>query len=293
MARKAKKGIVKEGRAETSVKPVPGNEENIARVLTKEEQRSQELLLENTKLKSLLSQLKNQMNDLSNSILLRGYLYKWKDNVMTFGTKWSLKYFILNGNLLNYYHSTGGSHAESYEQQPIRTINLKNCVILDEGKKGNYFIISICLKSETDHEMIRGPLSGSLLRLSSDNESNMKLWIDMLCKACEFGEEDGDEGENGGTAEEEHNPNKKIHKGSSEQRPSMQVHPPLSVPLFISMIEQKPTLSSSHPCRSILIPTKRYQESWEILRWLTEYSHSSTDLSSFSSCQSTKLSWIL
>jgi hypothetical protein len=212
MARKTKKETGKVGVNGAPVKSANVVEGGIDRgARSKSEQTSQELMLENSKLKLLIKQLRNEINDLSNSILLRGYLYKWKDNVMTFGTKWSLKYFILNGNILNYYHNE--AH-EEYQQQPVKTINLKNCMILNEGKKGNYYIISICLKSESDGEMIRGPSSGSLLRLSSDNESNMKQWIDMLCKACEFGEEERGEEENGVT--------------KREQRPSMQVH---SLPL--------------------------------------------------------------
>jgi hypothetical protein len=206
MAKKTKtKETSKAGATPTAVTSNGGD--NSSRGAGNGEQASQELMLENSKLKLLIKQLKNEINDLSNSILLRGYLFKWKDNVMTFGTKWSLKYFILNGNILNYYHNE--SH-EQYQQQPVKTINLKNCMILNEGKKGNYFIISICLKSENDNEMIRGPMSGSLLRLSSDNESNMKQWIDMLCQACEFGEGEN-ESENG------------TMEFKKESRPSMRV----------------------------------------------------------------------
>jgi hypothetical protein len=140
-----------------------------------------ELMIQNSELEAMVRKLKDELKEATTGIIMRGSLWKWKDNVMTFASKWGLRYFILHGTLLSYYHDETDNH-------PRKTFDLKECVIVDEGMKGNYRIFSICLQSELD--VMRGPQSGSLLRLSSDNLGYAQQWIDMLCRACDLASTD-------------------------------------------------------------------------------------------------------
>jgi hypothetical protein len=136
-----------------------------------------ELMVQNSQLEAMVRKLKDELKETTTGIIMRGSLWKWKDHVMTFASKWGLRYFILHGTIMSYYNDETDTH-------PRKTFDLKECVIVDEGIKGNYRIFSICLQNELD--LTRGPQSGSLLRLSSDNLGYAQQWIDMLCRACDL-----------------------------------------------------------------------------------------------------------
>lgn len=89
------------------------------------------------------------------------------------------RYITLQGHILSYFNDEKDRH-------PRRTIDLRTCFILNEGltKNKQHHIFSIC--STTLNEDNRGPHSGALLRLSSNNAAEAMQWINLLEKACGF-----------------------------------------------------------------------------------------------------------
>jgi hypothetical protein len=134
------------------------------------------VLRQNAELETAVRSLKAEIKEVTGGILKRGHLYKWKDRVMSFASKWSLRYFVLQGSTLSYY-------SDEEDRHPRQTIDLTDCIVLDEGRAKNdiYHIFSICLK--VSYLANRGPQS-VLLRLSSDNDAEAEQWIKMLGRAC-------------------------------------------------------------------------------------------------------------
>ena len=183
-------------------------------------------MIENNKLKSELLFLKKELNETTTGILMRGQLYKWKDYAITFTSKWGLRYFVLQGRTLSYY-------GDETDKQPRKTFDLQDCIVLDEGIKGNYHIFSICLESSID--TTRGPESGSLLRLSTDKQQDAIKWINMLTKACHFASEDHLDQKN-----------QVIYFSTLSLFLSIFLFPSFIVPFFTHFAELTPLLLSSH-----------------------------------------------
>ena len=137
------------------------------------------LLRQNAEMEEVITELSSELEEATTGILKRGHLFKWREHSISFAATWGLRYFTLQGHTLSYF-------GDEKDRHPRKTIDLVNCFILDEGltKNSRYHIFSICSKSVS--EVNRGPHSGALLRLSSDNEAEAMQWILMLEKACGF-----------------------------------------------------------------------------------------------------------
>lgn len=135
------------------------------------------VLKQNAALENAIRSLTSELEDATTGILMRGYLHKWRDRMISFASSWGLRYFVLQGNILSYY-------GDEHDRHPRKTIELVDCIVLDEGKTKNqkHHIFSVVLKGAVDAS--RGPQSGALIRMSSDNEAEAMQWIQMLGKAC-------------------------------------------------------------------------------------------------------------
>lgn len=111
----------------------------------------------------------------------RGYLYKFREREIYYAPKWGLRYFVLQGKKLSYFH-------DENENRPRRTIDLSKCFVRDEGTKkgGQFHVFGIYLScADIDHTDGEEQL---IMRLSSDNHVEAALWIDMLEQACALSE---------------------------------------------------------------------------------------------------------
>lgn len=129
------------------------------------------LLKQNDLLEREIKRLNGELDEATKGILKRGYLYKHRDREIAFASKWGLRYFQLQGNVISYY-------ADDREHHPKRTINLTGCLIKDEGLKGNYRIFNIFWPS------IDNQAGSILLRLSTISVEDGRQWIFMLQQAC-------------------------------------------------------------------------------------------------------------
>ena len=86
------------------------------------------LLQRNAELEEEVERLYLELDEATNGILKRGYLYKWRDREISFASKWGLRYFTLRGHTLSYYH-------DDKDPRPRNTVNLSNCEIRWEGGK--------------------------------------------------------------------------------------------------------------------------------------------------------------
>jgi diacylglycerol O-acyltransferase-1 len=137
------------------------------------------LLRQNAALELAVSQLTSELAEATAGILLRGYLFKWRDREISFAAKWSLRYFVLQGNTLSYF-------IDESDRRPRKTIDLSTCIVHDEGysKTGNFHIFGLYLANS--YELTKGPQGGAILRLSTKNEADANNWIEMLNKACKM-----------------------------------------------------------------------------------------------------------
>lgn len=134
------------------------------------------LLQQNAELEKEILRLVRELDEVTGGVLKRGYMYKWREREISFASKWSLRYFVLQGRSLSYY-------IDDRDQKPRRTIDLTDCVLKDEGrKKGKYSIFGLYY----DPESVLGiKQRAPLLRLSCDAEQEARQWIDMLQSACD------------------------------------------------------------------------------------------------------------
>eukprot|EP01038_Epipyxis_sp_PR26KG_P005339 gene5339-7409_t len=136
------------------------------------------ILQQNSALERQVERLCAELDEATMGIQLKGYLYKWRDRVISYASKWGLRYFVLQGSKLSYF-------ADDHEIRPRRTYDLSKCFVRDEGmkKNGAFHVFGIYLYAgDTDEE---GSL---LLRLSIANEADAKQWVDMLDQACSMNE---------------------------------------------------------------------------------------------------------
>lgn len=141
------------------------------------QQRSLALLLrQNALLESEINRLCEQLNEATVGILKRGYLHMWRDRTISYASRWGLRYFVLQGSLLSYYH-------DEDDKRPRKTLDIADCVIRAEGEKknGQYHVFGIYLRRDTENGEI--PQSGLILRLSAENYADAKQWVDLLDKA--------------------------------------------------------------------------------------------------------------
>lgn len=134
------------------------------------------LLHQNAELEKALNHVTTELEDATSNILMRGFLFKWRDHEITFTSKWAIRYFVLRGNILSCY-------LDENERHPRNTLDLSECMVVDEGiSKKNFHIFSLYVKQT--YEMSKGPQGGALFRLSSNNASESNKWITLLDKAC-------------------------------------------------------------------------------------------------------------
>jgi hypothetical protein len=135
------------------------------------------VLKQNAEMEDAIRALTAELEDATTGVLMRGSLFKWRDRSISFASSWGLRYFVLQGNKLSYF-------GDEHERHPRKTVELNDCIILDEGptKNGKHHIFCVVLKGAVDKS--RGPQSGALIRMSSDNEAEAQQWIHMLGKAC-------------------------------------------------------------------------------------------------------------
>ena len=73
-----------------------------------------------------ITRLNKELDEATKGVLMRGYLYKFRDRDISFASKWGLRYFLLQGKSLSYF-------IDENESRPRRTIDLSGCSIRDEG----------------------------------------------------------------------------------------------------------------------------------------------------------------
>ena len=66
------------------------------------------LLQQNALMESEIQRLHKELDTATQSIIKRGYLYKWRDREIGWASKWGLRYFSLQGHTLSYYHEETG-----------------------------------------------------------------------------------------------------------------------------------------------------------------------------------------
>lgn len=100
-------------------------------------------LVTNSNLEKEVGRLCAELDDVSNGIHKKGYLYKFREREIYFQNKWGYGYFILHGNQLSYYGDEQGL-------LPRRTIRLSKCYVKEEWLKigGLYHVFSIYLDDE-------------------------------------------------------------------------------------------------------------------------------------------------
>jgi len=138
------------------------------------------LLKQNWQMEREISRLIHELDEATKGVLMRGYLYKFRDREISFASKWGLRYFLLQGTSLSYF-------VDESERRPRRTINLTSCSIRDEGvtKSGQHYIFSIICADRFDDITIDSEQSGNvLLRLSSSSRAEANQWIRALSVAC-------------------------------------------------------------------------------------------------------------
>lgn len=107
---------------DAAAKPVPAPSSSsaaAAKVLTPQEKevkflKSQVaglsiLLQQNALLENEVQRLHKELDTATQSIIKRGYLYKWRDREIGWASKWGLRYFSLQGHTLSYYHEETGN----------------------------------------------------------------------------------------------------------------------------------------------------------------------------------------
>ena len=85
--------------------------------LKQELQGTKILLMQNEQLENKITQLYDELEEATQGVLQRGYLYKWRDRDIPYASKWGLRYFCLRGNTLSYY-------ADERESRPRRTYDM-------------------------------------------------------------------------------------------------------------------------------------------------------------------------
>lgn len=146
------------------------------------------LLKQNWQMEREISRLIHELDEATKGVLMRGYLYKFRDREISFASKWALRYFLLQGSSLSYF-------VDESERRPRRTIDLTTCSIRDEGptKNGQHYIFSILCADSYDDIAIDSEYSGNvLLRLSSGSRAEAAQWIRALSLACAGGNSDPD-----------------------------------------------------------------------------------------------------
>jgi diacylglycerol O-acyltransferase-1 len=156
------------------------NLEKEIKYLTSQLSGLQILLTQNQELEEQVNRLVEELDNATQAVVKRGYLYKWREKEFAWATRWGLRYFSLQGSSLSYY-------GEESEKRPKRTIDLSRCVVRNEGtkKNGTFHVFSIYLvnNKEEDDDDDATHLS-LLLRLSSESEAEALQWIDMLEQGC-------------------------------------------------------------------------------------------------------------
>lgn len=149
------------------------------------------LLQQNWKLEREITRLNRELDEATNGILMRGYLYKFRDREIAWASKWSLRYFLLQGKSLSYF-------VDDHDHRPRRTYDLSGCVVQDDGpkKSGQYYCFSIIfchnndfetpcsVEQDEEHESAQDDRH-LLLRLSSVNRAESLQWMRSLEHACQ------------------------------------------------------------------------------------------------------------
>ena len=139
------------------------------------------LMQQNSQMEREIQRLNTELSELTKGILKRGYLHKFRDREISYASKWGLRYFVLQGSTLSYF-------ADDKEHRPRRSIDLTDCMVMNEGLKGGYYVFSIYWPTHEEENDVdnsnNGSLVGSLLiRLSSTSKGDASQWISTLEKA--------------------------------------------------------------------------------------------------------------
>lgn len=150
------------------------------------------LMQQNAALEQEVERLGKELDDVTQGVQKKGYLYKWRDREISFASKWCLRYFVLQGNTLSYY-------VDDKELRPRRTFDLSKCfvrylvvfifcshyfnasMLREEGMKKGFHVFSIFLGPYDNEVHDDGSL---LIRLSTENGADYALWVDMVEQAC-------------------------------------------------------------------------------------------------------------
>jgi len=146
---------------------------------------TQILLIQNEQLESELARLCGELQEVTQGVMYRGYLFKWRERDISYASKWVRRFFVLHGNKLSYY-------ASERDDRPRRTIDMTKCVVRDEGtkKQGLYHVFAVYYSDAHVRSILRGEFRGDvdvgttaaevLIRLSTQTRGDALQWMSML-----------------------------------------------------------------------------------------------------------------
>ncbi|KAL3928558.1 MAG: hypothetical protein SGPRY_002338 [Prymnesium sp.] len=196
-------------------------------------------------LRQQIEALQRQCSSLCEGVLVgSGWLHVWRPQSGSWlfpsgASRWHLRWFTLKGDQLSYFKKQ-----PSEGDVPRRTIEVANCVVVEEGCKKSrgrsYWIFSLWTQGTLG--AVRGPGSGALLRLSCEGEKQAEGWIQQLRNASvrrtkQTEGEGGLEEEGGREGDEAAGPSSGLRRRRGGEpakgdAPSKPVKPPLDPFLF-------------------------------------------------------------
>ena len=60
------------------------------------------LLQQNAALEQEVERLYKDLDEVTEGVIKKGYLYKWRERELTFASRWNTRYFVLQGACLLY-----------------------------------------------------------------------------------------------------------------------------------------------------------------------------------------------
>jgi hypothetical protein len=84
------------------------------------------LLQQNAALEREVQRLCNDLDEVTQGVAKKGYLYKWREKDISFASRWALRYFVLQGCKLSYF-------SDDDDRRPKRVFDLSKCFVVEEG----------------------------------------------------------------------------------------------------------------------------------------------------------------